>query len=145
MLNKMRSTQKRTPRRRKGALLSVELVFVLPILLIILFGFVELSLLLMGMQRVQAASSAACRVATLPATDADLQQQAMREAAAGALGKAGMVETFQMNSDIGPNAGDPVAVEISVPMAAAAPDLLRVIGFSLQGRQLVVRTQMSKQ
>jgi Flp pilus assembly protein TadG len=137
--------RKNAKRNRKGAVLTLELLLVLPILWIICFGLVELSLLLMGMQRVQAASSAACRMGTLPAADPVAQQQAMRNAAAGALGTAGLVATYTMYSQVGEYAGDPVLVEVSAPMSAAAPDFLRVIGFSLRGRQLVARTQLCKQ
>lgn len=140
------------PRRRKGvrgsrtgSVLSIELLFVLPILFVICFGLVEFSLLLMGMQRVQAASSAACRVGTLPASDPVLQEQAMHAAAEAALGKAGLVATYEMQSDVGEYAGDPVVVKVSAPMSAAAPDLLMIIGFSLQGREMVSQTEMCKQ
>jgi len=130
---------------RKGAVLSLELLFVLPILSVICFAMVELSFLLMGEQRVQAASVAACRVGTLPASNAAAQQQAMRDAAAGALGDASLAASYQMQFEPGQYAGDPVIVEVSVPMTAAAPDLLKIIGFSLEGRQLVAQTQMCKQ
>jgi len=124
---------------------SLELLLVLPILVTVGLGLVELCFVLMGMQRVQAASSAACRVGTLPANDLAAQEHAMEDAAAGALGTAGMVDAYQMDIEVGQYAGDPVIVEVSVPMTAAAPDLLKIIGFSLQGRQLVAQTQMCKQ
>jgi Flp pilus assembly protein TadG len=136
---------KRTRRNRKGAVLSVELLLVLPILWIICFGLVEISLLLMGMQRVQAAGSAACRVGTLPAANPAAQEQAMRNAAARALEKQALADAYSMQFDLGQYAGDPVVVEISVPMTAVSPDLLKVIGFSLQGRQLVAQAVMCKQ
>jgi Flp pilus assembly protein TadG len=132
-------------RGRKGAVLSLELLFVLPILAVLFFGLLEVSLLLMGMQRVQAASSAACRVGTLPANDPVAQQQAMKDAAARALGQAGMIATYQMQADVGRYVGDPVLVQVSVPMTAASPDLLGMIGFSLKDRQLVGRCEMCKQ
>ena len=130
---------------RSGAIFTLELLLVLPILLIVVLALVELSLLLMGMQRVQAASSAACQVATLPASDPVALQGAMDDAAEGALATEGLVTSYEMQSLVGPYSGDPVTVEISAPMTAAAPDLLRMIGFSLQGRRLVARTQMCKQ
>jgi Flp pilus assembly protein TadG len=132
-------------RSRAGAVFSLELLLVLPILMTICFALVELSLLLMGMQRVQAASSAACRVATLPTNDVVLLDIAMDEAAEGALGTDSMIDNYVIASNIGPYTGDPVVVQITVPMAAAAPNLLKIIGFSLEGRYLVSRTQMCKQ
>ena len=131
--------------RRSGAVFSLELLLVLPILLTVCFGVVELSLLLMGMQRVQAASSVACRIGTLPASDPIAQDQAMREAVTYALGTVGMADSFEMRSRLGQYAGDPVVVEVTVPMSAAAPDLLKILGFTLEGRDLTAQTQMCKQ
>jgi hypothetical protein len=56
-----------------------------------------------------------------------------------------MVNDYQINSQIGDYAGDPVIVQITVPMTAASPNLLKMIGFDLEGRNLVAQTQMSKQ
>jgi hypothetical protein len=84
-------------------------------------------------------------VATLPSNDSVLLEQAMNKAAEGALGAERMVDNYEMQSEIGPYAGDPVVVEISVPMTAASPNLLKMIGFDLDGRQLVAQTQMCKQ
>jgi Flp pilus assembly protein TadG len=139
------SISRSTKKTRKGAVLSLELLLILPILWVVCFGFVEFSLLLMSMQRVQAASSAACRVGTLPTTDLEAQQTAMNDAAKAALGKTGLIDSYQMQSQVGQFSGDPVQVEITVPMTAAAPNLLLIVGFSLEGRQLVARTEMCKQ
>ena len=130
---------------RVGAILSIELLLVLPVLAAMCFGVAELSLLLMAMQRVQSASSAACRVATLPATDPVVLERAVRDAAARALAKASLVRTYEIRFQLGQYAGDPVVVEVRVPMKAAAPDLLKIVGFTLEGRQLVAQTVMRKQ
>lgn len=132
-------------RGRKGAILSAELLLVLPIVMALCLGMAELSMLLMAMQRVEAASSAACRVATLPASDPVALEQAVREAAARALLKAKLVQAYQLEFAPGQFPGDPVTVEVRVPMKAAAPDLLRIFGFSLKGQELVSRTVMRKQ
>jgi hypothetical protein len=141
----LRPCSRRERRDRAGAVFSLELLLVLPILLTVCFGVVELSLLLMGMQRVQAASSAACRIGTLPASDPIAQDQAMREAAAYALGTVGLADSYEMRARLGQYAGDPVVVEVTVPMSAAAPDLLKIVGFSLEGREMAAQTQMCKQ
>jgi len=132
-------------RGRLGALLSLELVLVLPILTIILLAVVEFSFLMMGLQRVQSASCAACRVGTLPVGDSAALDQAMQAAAAQALDRVPMVAAYQMSYDVGQYAGDPVWVQVTVPMTAAAPDLLGVVGLSLQGQQLAAQTVMRKQ
>ena len=140
-----RRSHKRGRARRAGAVFSLELLLVLPILMIVVFGLVELSLLLMGMQRVQSASSVACQIGTLPATDVAAQEQAMEAAAENVLGTADMIAGYSMQRELGLYTGDPVVVQITVPMTAAAPDLLKIIGFSLEGRELTAHMQMCKQ
>jgi hypothetical protein len=132
-------------RERAGAIFSFELLLVLPILLTICLGMVELSMLLMGMQRVQAASLAACRVGTLPASDQVYQRSAMEGAAWAAMGSTRMSDAATMTCQLAQHAGESVVVEVSVPMTAASPDLLKIIGFSLQGRTLDSRTEMCRQ
>jgi Flp pilus assembly protein TadG len=117
----------------------------LPILMIVCLAVVEFSFLLIGMQHVQAASAAACRVATLPSDNLYALDLAIDAAAKSALGSENMVNDYQINSQIGDYAGDPVIVQITVPMTAASPNLLKMIGFDLEGRNLVAQTQMSKQ
>lgn len=131
-------------RDRAGSLFSLELLLVLPIVAAVCFGVAEFSLLMMGLQRVEAASSAACRVGTLPASNSAHLEHAVREAAAQALTKSSLVHTHEIRFDLGQFPGDPVWVEVRVPMTAAAPDLLRVLGFSLEGRHLMARTVMRK-
>ena len=137
--------RKKAKSERIAALLSVELLLVLPILAVMFLGMIEFSLLLMGVQRVQSAANAACRVATLPIADPATLDQSVRDAAVKALGKAPLVAAYQISYDAGQYAGDPVAVEVVVPMTAAAPDLLAVLGLSLQGRQVTAQTVMRKQ
>jgi Flp pilus assembly protein TadG len=132
-------------RRRLGAILSLELILVLPILTIILLAIIELSFLMMGLQRVQSASSAACRVGTLPPSNSPALDQAMQQAAIGALDRLPMIAAYQMTYDVGQYPGDPVWVQVTVPMTAATPDLLRVVGLGLKGRQLTAQTVMRKQ
>ena len=131
----------RRPSDRKGALLSLELLLTLPILLALCFGTIEMGMLLMGMQRVQSAADAACRAATLPSADA----AAVQAAAVQTLAKNSLVQACTVDSTLGVYPGDPVTVKISVPMSAAAPNLLAIVGFSLSGRYLTAQTQMSKQ
>jgi hypothetical protein len=100
---------------------------------------------LMGMQRVQSASSVACQIGTLPAADTVGQEQAMEAAAESALGTADMIASYSMQYQLGQYTGDPVVVRITVPMTSAAPNLLKIIGFSLEGRELTAHMQMCKQ
>jgi Flp pilus assembly protein TadG len=138
-------TYRSAKKKRGGAVFSLEFLLILPIVLTVCFAAIEFSLLLIGMQRVQTASSAACRIATLPATDAVAQEKAMNDVAAATLGTQAMVDAYEMKTELGTYPGDPVVVEIHVPMSAAAPNLLKVIGFDLEDRELVSLTEMCKQ
>jgi hypothetical protein len=132
-------------RPRKGAIQTVELLLVLPILLGLLFAIIEFGLLLSANQRLKMASQLACRVGTLPADDPVEREQAIRRAAKGALGKPHLIRAHRLEFDAGRYTGDPVVVEIRLPMKAAAPDLLAVLGLGLKDRELLARTVMRKE
>lgn len=132
-------------RRRAGAILSAELMFVLPIVMAVLFAMVEFAMLLVAQQRVEVAAREACRVASLPTTDAKAAEKAVHEMAARALGSKNLVCAHRLTYKPAKYAGETVAVEIRVPMKAAAPDMLGLVGFGLGGRQLTARCVMRKE
>ena len=138
--------QRRTRRAaRTGALLSTELLLVLPILVGVFFAIVEFSLLLSANQQVKLASRVACRVGTLPAANPSELQRAVCHAAETALAKPNLIGTYELTFQPGRYTGDRVVVEIRVPMKAASPDLLAAMGLRLGGRKLVARTVMRKE
>ena len=130
---------------RKGALLSVELLFVLPILLGLILAMVEFSLLFSARQQVKTASQLACRVGTMPGSDPVQIERAVRQAAAKGLIRCSLVKSYELKFEPGRNTGDPVVVDVRVPMRAAAPNLLAMIGYDLNGRHLRSRTVMRKE
>lgn len=130
--------------RRKGALLTFELVLVLPIVIGFAFGILELSLLLAAQHRVELASAAACRIGTLPARELNVQRIAIERAAGNAMGVR-LTHASQIDFYPGFHTGDPVRVRITVPMNRAAPDLLRWLGLGLGDRQLVADTTMRRE
>lgn len=133
------TTRRFTRRRRRGSL-TLELLFVLPILLVLLLGLFEFSLLFFARGEVVEASRSGARKATLTGVAAEDVEAEVLASLSPRLRPAAEV-------DIEPGAfsGDPVIVAVRVPMAAAAPDLLWPIGFSLQGRSLLCETRMAKE
>lgn len=131
--------------RRKGAILSVEFVLIFPILLGLVLAIIEFGLLLAAAQQVKTASHVACRVGTLPAASAEELDAAVRGAARTALMTCNLACAAEVEFEPGQYTGDPVTVQIRVPMKAAAPDLLAVVGFGLKGRCLVARTVLRKE
>lgn len=131
----------RTAPRRRGAILSMELVFVLPIVLGLLFAIIEFGMLWSAQQLAKEASAAGCRVATLPGAD----ELAVRHAVEQVLRKPHYVSSYQLRVFGGARTGDEVGVAVRLPMTAAAPDLLGILGFRLGGRNLTAETVMRKE
>ncbi len=132
-------------RARSGALQSIELLLILPIVTLIFFGLIEFSLLWSANMSVKLASQIACRAGTLPAHDPAALRRAVQAAAARALHKPRLVRAHRLSLQPGLHTGDVVVVEIRVPMRAVAPDLLRVFGLGLRDRELVGYTVMRKE
>ncbi len=130
---------------RKGAILSLELVLALSVCVVLFFAMFEFSMLLATNTRLQMASRLGCRAGTLPAVDAAQQELAICEAVDRALARSDLIEARTLNLELGQYAGDEVAVEIRLPMDAAAPNLLVPLGFDLAGHELTVRTVMRKE
>jgi Flp pilus assembly protein TadG len=126
-------------------MMAVELLFVLPVLLIVVFAIIEFGCLWSANIRVKAASQAACRVATLPAETPEEMMLAVNRTAAQSLGSANLVSNSHIRVDPAEYSGDPVTVEVRVPMPAAAPNMLAIFGMRLEGRELIGRTVMRKE
>jgi len=139
-----RSTSGRAfPRRR--AVLSLELLLVLPLLFGVVLGLVELSMIASANQRIKTASALACRIATFPATSDDALIDAVQNVVDNTLRRHSLKENCHITLTPGQSTGDDVVVEITLPMIHAAPNMLAFLGFSLEDRQLFARTVMRKE
>lgn len=127
--------------RRLGAIVTMELLLVLPVVLALLLGLVEFSMLWIARQHVQESARAACRVATFPGSN----QQTVNQAAYMALHKQALVSQAQVQIRGGAFSGDLVAVRVAVPMRAAAPDLLAVFGLGFGQTELTAEAVMRKE
>ena len=139
-------------RRRKGAILSIEWLFALPVLIAVMFAVTEFSLLWSAKHLLEAATYAAAREASLPAMDEPTRRAAAVAAAERILGDPDYVvgDPFGPNGtttapltqkgyrfdeySVGLQTGDPITITLSMPMDTAAPDLLKVIGISIADR-----------
>lgn len=127
-------------KRKRRAFLTAELVLTLPVLGLILFALFEFSMLFSSRASVQDAARAGARRATMSgAQAADVENEI----------RVKLPERFRKDADIriqpGQHTGDVVTVSVTVPMNAAAPDLLWPIGYRLRGRTLVAETKMVKE
>jgi Kef-type K+ transport system membrane component KefB len=131
--------------RRRRAFVTAELVIVFPLLFGIVLAAVEFGLLLTASERVQLACATACRVGTRPCDDLGRLDRDVRLAAQVALVSDQLAGASRIAFIPGGYTGDPVIVEIRVPMSAASPDLLGAFGFSLKHRFLISRVVMRKE
>lgn len=121
----------RSPSRRQGAILSMELVLVLPIFLMLIFAIVEFSMLMSARTRISDAARQGSRLLCITGASSEQIRYAVNRMIGPALSR-------QCEIDVQPAgyAGGVGNVHIRIPMQDAAPDLLWMIGFSVQNRFL---------
>jgi hypothetical protein len=120
--------------------MSMELALTLPILLIVLLGMLEFSMLFFARGSVLEASRLAARRATFPGATREIVLDEVAK-----LLSPRLASTAEVFTEIGPDSGDVVSVTIVVPMLTAAPDLLWPIGYSLDGQSIVAETRMIRE
>lgn len=123
--------------RRRGAILSMELVLVLPIILLLVFSIVEFSMLMSAKTRVSNATQAGARQMSLCTLSDEEIQEEIRNHLGPALARDCEIEVHPA-----PGPGDVGRVTVRVPMKNACPDLLWVTGFSVKDRLIVADVPM---
>jgi Flp pilus assembly protein TadG len=127
--------------RRPGALHAVELMLLLPIVLAIVLGMIEYSLMLSADQQLAVASRQGARVAAQGGRADEVEASARLALGTGRLAKRAVVKSLL--SDV---SGTPVTVAVSVPDAATViPNMLRFVGFSIKNRPLAGSTVMMRE
>jgi len=121
----------RGPLGRRGAILSMELVLVLPIFLLLIFGIAEFSMLMSAHARIGAAAQSGVRMMSLSGASAS----EVEERVADLLGSS-LSGGSQINIEPAEYAGQIGRIYVRVPMSSASPDLLWMTGFSLADRYL---------
>ena len=118
----------------------MEMILVLPILFTVLMAVFEFSILFFARSSVVQACRAAARRASMGITD-----QVEIEAVVNRV----LSPSLQVNHTVyyipAERAGEITTVGLTVPMSAAAPDLLWPVGFSLQGRYLAEETSVVRE
>ncbi len=131
-------------RRRRGSL-TVELLLVLPILLGLVWGMVQFSLLQSAQQRLVAASREGARIASLGASMAEVQNAARLSLGSGVLNQASIglrqIDGMGRSDPMGVN----VEVTVRIPVEEAVPNLLAFLGMEYRGEQLTARTVMRRE
>lgn len=118
----------------------MELIFILPILMVMLLGMSEFALLFYARGQVVDAAQAGARLATLHGVDEYAVVREVKQKLPSHYGS-----TTQVASQLGRHAGDEVVVTVKLPSRVASPDLLWPIGYSLIGREIVAQSRMRKE
>lgn len=125
---------------------------VFPLLMALLFAMIQFSMVLSARQHVQAASREAARLVAHGGDPGDAENLVIQSLNSAGLGNAAVVvgkldNSGKLNSD--PNliflSGDLLAVEVTLPIHSAAPDLLGFLGLNFLGDDIVARTVMTKE
>ncbi|MBX9677555.1 MAG: hypothetical protein K2X38_02245 [Gemmataceae bacterium] len=129
--------------RRVGALLTFELLFLLPFLLVMFLSLVEFSALLVGEAKVSAAAREGARVAAMGGNTSDIQAAVGTALGTGITAKIDLstaVTITYPNTDT--TTGNPVQVQVCVAGNLLAPNFLCVLGFDLSTKSVCSQTTM---
>lgn len=136
-------------RQRRRGILTFELLLILPILLLLVLAMVQFSLTLHARQQLVAASREGCRIAAIGGDLGEVERTIRRTLGNGRLAEADIELTDEAGSPIVAGqavpSGDAVAVWLRIPTTAVVPDLLRFMGYSIKGEELVARTLMRRE
>jgi hypothetical protein len=130
----------RCRRHRLGAILSMELVLVIPIFLLILFSIVEFSMLSSAQTQVTDAARHGARLLCISDRSHDDVRLEIRRLLGRQLSRQAIV-----NIDDSGYPGETVNVRIHIPMKNASPDLLWMTGFSVRDRYLRAHAPMARE
>jgi hypothetical protein len=140
---------KMPPKKQRKGSLTFELLLVLPILLILMVGMIQMSLTLMCRQQLLGASREAARVAALGGNHKSVVLAAKQCLGDGRLGEAEILLTTGEGKPIRSaqevRSGESIQVWISIPAEQAVPNFLAFAGFQSKDELIVARTVMRKE
>jgi hypothetical protein len=133
---------------RRGSL-TMELLLVLPVVVALLLGMIEFSMILFSRQQLLAASREGARVAALGGDKQDVKNAVRRYLGQGRLATTEVRLTDAAGDAIASGGavppGEAVEVWLRLPTNYAVPDLLKFVGFSIKRDELVARTVMRRE
>lgn len=138
-------TADRTRRPRRRAALTLELLFVFPILLVLLLAAVEFSLWLSAQERIDLAAREGARVAATGGGAGDVETAVRNTLGPQRFAVATLrADLTDASGDPLPS-GEPVSVTVAVPAGAVVPDLLAYAALSIRGQTIAARVVMRKE
>ena len=132
--------------QRKGAVFSIEMMMVISVLIPMMFALTEFSLLWSAKHLLQTAAHEAARAAAMPGNEMQrcmAAEEAVQRVIVRPRLQDPVIDTMQC--DVGMYTGDYVTIDLQLPMTAASPDLLGIIGISIEGRFLSAQAVHARQ
>jgi Flp pilus assembly protein TadG len=118
--------------QRRGALQSMELLVVLPVLILIGAGLFQFGMFFIEQQRLQSAVDAACRIAAQQHGSSQIAQEKASAVFYESLGHVRWASSCQLEISFRMVEGSPVAMaEVQVPSQQVQPNLLGFVGLGL--------------
>ncbi len=130
-MNLPRNNSRQKKQLRLGAILTMELVLVLPVFLIIICGLIEFIMISAAQSRMDQAAHAGLRMMSVSGIDKETCQQQVERL----LGPR-LALNYQLEMNPAEYPGEIGELALRIPMQNACPDMLWMFGFGLQGRQL---------
>ena len=132
----------RSPRRGNVA---VEMLLVMPILLALILGTIEMSMMTAANEQLCAASREGARVAALGGDTDEVNRAVYNHLNGGSLSQADVWASLTDRDGKPIPSGEPVMVRVQIPANHAVPDLLAIIGVSIGNSTLIGQTIMRKE
>lgn len=128
--------------KRRRAALAMELLLALPILMTVVLGMVQFSLLISARQIVTVAAREGGRVAALGGTQEEIQAAVDRSIGC----QVAQVQAAIDDAAGDPiDAGEPVTVVVRVRTSCLVPELLSFAGISFRNQEMVARAVLRKE
>jgi len=134
----------RRSRTRRGALQAAQLLLVLPIFLLVLFGIIQFGAFFMQQQRLESAVNVAAQIAAAEHDTDTLRQEAAEEAFYSALSQVSWQKQVELSIDLVHLNGEAVKVSAAVPSSAVLPDVLAWVGLGLGNQQMSAQAVMKR-
>ncbi len=129
---------------RRG-IVAVELLLALPVLLMVMLGTIQFTMILVARQQLQLASREGARVASIGGNASEVQTAVQAFLGTGPL-SAATVHSVLTNASGQPiPSGGSVQVVVSIPTTQAVPNLLGSFGGTVAGDTLIAGTVMRKE
>ena len=142
----MRRLSRRTNEQsRRAGSAAFEMLLILPVFVVLLLGFVELSMIVVVEERLSMASGQGARVAAQGGDTSDVLKAVKDSLGPGTVRENLKPIIYEPSDPTTAASGTPVKVRLEVEAKKTVPDLLRFIGFSISNQMLVGQTVMRKE